>query len=115
MSRAGCRSAGTRVDLRFLVTAEDGTPIAPDQGGENRGNSGTLSPPCTGRVGRVRSQRFANTHGSRGPPSHRAPAGRVSRGPSRAATPPPARGELVLFVGTKKQAQDVMREESERA
>ncbi len=26
-----------------------------------------------------------------------------------------ARGELVLFVGTKKQAQDVMREESERA
>lgn len=26
-----------------------------------------------------------------------------------------ARGELVMFVGTKKQAQDVMREESERA
>ena len=40
---------------------------------------------------------------------------RLFRSAFQAVIDTTARGELVLFVGTKKQAQDVMREESERA
>jgi small subunit ribosomal protein S2 len=40
---------------------------------------------------------------------------RLFRAAFQAVIDTTARGELVLFVGTKKQAQDVMREEAERA